>query len=352
MKKLNIVYAYMCEPRFEVPMPGCDALAVWTTTEEPDADIVVYMNGYSYNPRRAINASAVRILYTYEPLTVYPRQFLRGFWAPFDFVLTWCETLVEQGTPFVRFPSLYYDFPFGAAHGVVGNPGLPTNWQAKRKAICQVAGNKHSLVQSELYSQRRAMARWFGKHGSLEMDTYGVPPMPVPNYCGHTPDKLETLSRYRFALCTENDRHPFWSRGYVTEKIVDCFYAFTVPVYLGAADIETHIPPECFIDLRRFASLSELDTFLSDMSDDVYLGYLTAIERFLKEYNAPQKHSCSRLYEKAMELASATPSPSSECDLFGFWQKASFVEKVGCTLMSGALPLYQKLRRARYSGEG
>ena len=352
MKKLNIVYAYMCEPRFEIAIPGRDAIAVWTTVEESDADVIVYHSGYSYDARRAAaNPSACRILYTYEPLTVFPAHFLRRFWESFDYVMTWCKTLLEQGGPFVQFPSLYYDFPFGSAHGVASDPICPPDWQEKRKTVCQVAGNKYSLIRSELYSRRRKIARWFGSHGLLSLDTYGVPAMPVPGYCGRAADKLETMSQYRFSLCLENDAHPLWSRGYVTEKIFDCFYAFTVPIYLGAADIEDHIPKECFVDLRDFQSLNDLDRFLADMPDEQYYGYLVAIEHFLKEYDAPSKHSCFQMYEKALHLLETKPTSKPNQDLFGFWQKASSMEKVSFLLMDRTLPIYQKIRSARYAGE-
>ena len=278
MTTLNIVYANMREPRFEIALPESDAVAVWTVREEPDADVVIYHNGYSYNAKLAANnPSAFRILYMYEPLVVWPRQFFKSFWPPFDAVLTWSEALAEQGGKFVRFPSLYYDFPFGAAHGIAAETDFSNDWKNRKKAICQIAGGKHSLMLSELYSRRRQIARWFARHGTLPFNTYGVPPMRVPNYQGRAADKLKTLSQYRYALCLENDAHPVWSRGYVTEKIFDCFYAGTVPVYLGAADVEKHIPPECFIDLREFASLNALDHYLSNMPDDEYRCYLEAI---------------------------------------------------------------------------
>jgi hypothetical protein len=348
MKKLNIVYAYMREPRFEVELPDREAQVVWTRSEEADADVVVYSSGYSYSAKQAVNPDAFRILYTYEPLVVYPRQFLKNFWKPFDVVLTWSEAVVEQYGKFVRFPSLYYGFPFGAAHGIADSLDVSSDWKNKKKAIVQVAGNKRSFVRSELYSHRREIARWFGANGTLDLDTYGVPAMPVPGYKGRAADKLETLSRYRFALCIENDGHPLWSRGYVTEKIFDCFYASTVPVYLGAADIEQHVPSECFIDLRKFESLDELDRFLSTMSDETYFQYLENIDRFLEAYDAPSKHSCLNLYETALNLA-AKPPPATG-DPFGFWQKASLSEKAGCVLMMTALPVYKALKGTRYAG--
>jgi hypothetical protein len=347
MKKINIVYAYMRESRFEVMVSGRDAVAVWTKSEESDADIIVYCSGYSYDPRRVINSAIFRILYTYEPLVVYPRQFLQSFWKPFDAVLTWSEALVEQGGKFERFPSLYYDFPFGAAHGVA----KPVRANLPRKnAIVQIAGSKRSFIRSELYSKRREIARWFGCNGILDLDTFGVPAMPVPNYRGRAVDKLETLAQDRFALCLENDSHPIWSRGYVTEKIFDCFYAGTVPVYLGAADIERHIPRECFIDFRTFDSLADLDLFLSAMTEDQFLGYQTAIAEFLKIYDAPAKHSCLRLYETALDLADEGSRPVPDAEPSGFWQKASILEKAAATLMLAALPVYKTLKGTRYAG--
>ncbi|MCC7300085.1 MAG: hypothetical protein IT583_03285, partial [Verrucomicrobia bacterium] len=171
MKKINIVYAYMREPRYEIARPEHDALVVWTVTEESGADVVIYYSGYSYNPKGAAeNPAAFRVLYTYEPLVVCPRQFLRSFWKPFDAVLTWNGTLTEQGDKFVRFPALYYDFPFSSVHGVACAPVCPPDWRGKKRAMCQIAGNKYTFMPSELYSRRRSIARWFGCHGKLPLD--------------------------------------------------------------------------------------------------------------------------------------------------------------------------------------
>ncbi|MFG6486784.1 glycosyltransferase family 10 domain-containing protein [Roseateles sp. BYS78W] len=69
-------------------------------------------------------------------------------------------------------------------------------------------------------------------------------------YRGSCASKMDTLSQYRFSLCFEN----MPMLGYVTEKIFDCLYAGTVPVYLGAPDISTLIPPQAYIDMRDFGS--------------------------------------------------------------------------------------------------
>ncbi len=73
-------------------------------------------------------------------------------------------------------------------------------------------------------------------------------------YKGGCRSKYEVLSRYRFCLCIEN----IAMDGYVTEKIFDCLYAGTIPVYWGARDIEKYVPKETYIDGRQFGSWEEM----------------------------------------------------------------------------------------------
>ena len=71
------------------------------------------------------------------------------------------------------------------------------------------------------------------------------------------------ISKYKFALCFENLSFP----GYVTEKIVDCFVAGVIPIYLGAPDIEEFVPPESFIDVRQYDKWESLLDELKSMTE-------------------------------------------------------------------------------------
>ena len=82
-------------------------------------------------------------------------------------------------------------------------------------------------------------------------------------YKGACVSKYEVLSNYRFSLCFENME----MSGYVTEKIFDCFYTGTIPIYLGAKDITSLIPAGAFIDMRKFNSWDEILDFTMAMSD-------------------------------------------------------------------------------------
>lgn len=89
--------------------------------------------------------------------------------------------------------------------------------------------------------------------------------------------KLELIGRYRFTLAFENAREP----DYVTEKFYHPLIAGSVPVYLGAPNVDEFAPaPRCFIDAMRFTGPAELAALLNRLLEDEgaygkYLGWKT-----------------------------------------------------------------------------
>lgn len=61
-------------------------------------------------------------------------------------------------------------------------------------------------------------------------------------------DKIDFLSTRKFNLCFENSSHA----GYVTEKIVDAFYAKTIPIYWGSPTVEVDFNPEAFLNWHDY----------------------------------------------------------------------------------------------------
>lgn len=89
--------------------------------------------------------------------------------------------------------------------------------------------------------------------------------------------KVEVISKYKFALCLENTVFP----GYITEKIFDCFFAKSIPVYIGAQDIKEFIPGDTFIDINDFKSLLDLEKYIDSIDEEKYTKYMNNIEKFL-----------------------------------------------------------------------
>lgn len=97
-------------------------------------------------------------------------------------------------------------------------------------------------------------------------------------YRGRAESKSETLGQYTFALCFEN----MTLKGWITEKIFDCFFAGTVPIYWGAPDIEDYIPSTCYIDMRDFDDYDELRRYLKSLEPTDIRRYKENARRFLQ----------------------------------------------------------------------
>jgi hypothetical protein len=77
--------------------------------------------------------------------------------------------------------------------------------------------------------------------------------------------KLDTMARYKFTAAFENASE----EDYVTEKFYDPLIVGSVPVYLGAPNIEEFSPGDkCFINASDFDGPESLSRFLVDLSGD------------------------------------------------------------------------------------
>lgn len=91
-------------------------------------------------------------------------------------------------------------------------------------------------------------------------------------------DKIAALRKFKFALCFENYSFP----GYITEKIIDCFVAGVVPIYLGAPDIASSIPRNCYVDAAAYESFEELENTLTKMTKPEYEDLIRNGRNFLR----------------------------------------------------------------------
>jgi hypothetical protein len=107
----------------------------------------------------------------------------------------------------------------------------------------------------------------------LQIDSYGrtLRNKELPDDRGRE-TKLDTIARYKFTIAIENS----FTQDYVTEKFYDPLVVGSVPVYLGAPNIEDFVPGDhCFIKVSDFAGPRELAEYLLmlDRDDEEYARY-------------------------------------------------------------------------------
>lgn len=187
----------------------------------------------------------------------------------FGKVLTWNDEIIDKK----KFFKFYIPMP--------NNKYKVKILFENKKLLCNISGNKFSKNLNELYSKRIEAIKFFEKKCLKDFDLYGIgwEKKEFPSYKGKINNKIEVLKNYKFSICYENQNH---IKGYVTEKIFDCFYAKTIPIYWGADNIENYVPRDCYIDKREFKTYEELYEYINNMSEEEYNRKIKNIEKYLK----------------------------------------------------------------------
>lgn len=94
----------------------------------------------------------------------------------------------------------------------------------------------------------------------MQIDSYGKlfhnRDLPISDF-GQA-SKIQTLSRYPFALAFENAI----DEDYVTEKMFDALRAGSIPVYLGAPNVGEFVPEGSYIDAAAYGGARNLAAYL------------------------------------------------------------------------------------------
>lgn len=210
---------------------------------------------------------------------------------------------------------LYYPIDM---KGIVNMP-IPSNEDFKnRNLACLINGSianpKHHTSVGSLIGERYSIIEWFSRNHPNEFDFYGrgiagknygmsfkglgVMQRIFPENWIHTLskwiqkdivrvykgevaplEKSRVLNNYKFNFCFENTNN---ISGYVTEKIFDCFFSKTVPIYFGAPNIGELVPKDLFIDFRNYKSLNDLYIFMKSFTAKQAVDMFLKQEEFLK----------------------------------------------------------------------
>jgi hypothetical protein len=221
-------------------------------------------------------------LMVFESVTHLPENHDYGkLKSMFPIIFTWNDTVIDEKT--------IYKIP---SPNILKWPNVEIVPYKNKKILTNISSNKYSRHPLELYTQRRNHIKWFEKKMPKQFDLYGfgwnIPQtlmqkylrFTVPyyrSYKGTIINRAATYSKYRFALCFENEIYPGW----INDKIFDCMRSNCVPIYLGAPNILDYVDKETFIDRRNFSSIEELYDYIINMSEKDYKHYQNAISEFL-----------------------------------------------------------------------
>jgi len=177
-----------------------------------------------------IRASPNRVVFAIgEPPTPEHRALHLGQGAG-TIVLTSDEDLVRKASAerrYVAYPAVTRSWSVRRSYDVLKAASI----DAKSAGLSFVTSNAALLP-----GHRRRLAFLERIRGKVPFDLYGRGFAPIA-------DKWDALAPYRYSIAFENTIAPY----YFTEKLMDCFVAETLPLYVGSPAIGTHFPPEAVV---------------------------------------------------------------------------------------------------------
>lgn len=229
----------------------------------------------------AFEPPAVNTLHNPQSITMLSKVF--------SSVLTWQDEIIDNNS------ILKFYFPMPRIKRIHSNIAFKD-----KKLITTVVGYKTSTHPDELYSKRVEAIRFFEQLIPEQFDFYGAgwDERQYSCYRGKVESKFETMAKYRFTLCYENQHN---IKGLISEKIFDCFHAKCIPIFWGASNVEEYIPQDCFIDKRAFSTYQSLLNYLTSMSEQEFNIRIKAINKYLlsDEYKL---HSCENFSENIFDV--------------------------------------------------
>lgn len=217
----------------------------------------------------------------------------------YDFVLTWRTDLIDED----RYKSCFFPSPIKE----ISQGDFDLEKKLRKINIINSFKKSRSTSKTDLYNYRINLACELAKIGFC--DIFGIGwPKTTPGYCGPVESKKPVQTRYLFTLCIENTLD---EPGAITEKIFDAFEAGSIPLYLGASDIEKFIPKNLFINLRERCSAEDVIRITNEITDEDARECLSNIQAFMRS-DAYEKFS-SKGYVKAVSsvIQQALASDSS-----------------------------------------
>ena len=249
-------------------------LNTFDVTSLKDAELVIFFDlKISALIKTLIYKKLKKSIYIqYEPPVVEPLNKpsnLKWISKIFKQVLTWQDDLIDNKI----FSKFYYPIPSKNKENSIINFN-------EKKYITTIIGCKSSNQINELYSERvRAINFFQKKYSDFVFFGRGWDKSLFKSFNGEINSKIDVLKNFKFVICYENEAR---INGLISEKIFDCFYANTLPVFLGAQNPSAYFPSEIYIDKRNFDTYEELDNYLSSIDEKEYNKRILSIQKYLK----------------------------------------------------------------------
>jgi GR25 family glycosyltransferase involved in LPS biosynthesis len=143
---------------------------------------------------------------------------------------------------FISIPMIYRYIDYYKKNCDIIRPSIYTNF--KDKLFCLVI-NKSKLNPEIDYCIK--LLSQYGKVDDLSIYDDFI----NSKSCYHSQELLNIMNKYKFTICFQNS----YNDGYITEKLFNCFFARTIPIYKGSPIISDFINQDSFVTCENFNNI-------------------------------------------------------------------------------------------------
>lgn len=217
-------------------------------SDDPDFVVATPLD----KPFEWCNYDCVRVLFTGEN---YSPDF-----NVFDYAVTSDD--IHFGDRFCRYQQ--FNDEGWAIAAAKKHLNVPDDLLQKKQYFCDFI-YKNSNGQPE----REAMFHKLNAYKRVESGGTWLNNMPDGRVIGWPDEKQDFQKLCKFTIAIDSIRYP----GFITEKITNAFMNRTIPIYLGAPDVETIFNPKAFINCANFSSLDDVVEYVKylDSNDQAYM---------------------------------------------------------------------------------
>ena len=142
---------------------------------------------------------------------------------------------IEQTDKYIAIPQIYIQINYFQKFYNTIKPSISINFHKKK--FCLIATTINNTFKSEIYK----MLLSIGKCDSIK----GFPHL-INKSCYHSQELLNLFQQYKFVFVCENSI----LEGYITEKIFNCYFSRTIPIYYGSNKITYYFNENTFININ------------------------------------------------------------------------------------------------------
>ena len=204
---------------------------------------------------------------------------------------------------YIAIPLIYTQVDYFKRYHDIYTPSLHVPFSQKK--FCIIATDLR--VRTE---EKNAIIDALKKIGPCD-DLYSHKHKISTKSCYHSTAFLNVLQQYKFVLVCENSV----TDGYITEKIFNCFFARSIPIYNGSNKIEHYFNKQGFINanyvinLDKIKEINENEQLFNEIINTNKINkyddedYKTKLKTFIKNilpsptidnYEIPKKTKCIR----------------------------------------------------------